>query len=56
MSSANGLSPLQLWMQGMLANYNSSNRVADEMYGIQPNDYVSEQPMHMLPQGLATCS
>lgn len=40
MSSANGLSPLQLWMRGMLANYNSGHQITQEMYGNQP-DYVS---------------
>lgn len=41
MSSANGLSPRQLWVQGMLRNYNSGYRVTDEIYGDQADDYVS---------------
>lgn len=43
MSSASGLSPLQLWQRGMLANYHSGHRVAEEIYGNhQQDDYVSE--------------
>lgn len=41
MSSTNGLSPWQLWMQGMLRNYNSGHRVTDEIYGDQADNYVS---------------
>ena len=41
MSSNNGLSPRQLWMQGMLRNYNSGHRVTNEIYGDQADDYVS---------------
>ena len=38
MSSANGLSPLQLWIQGMLQ---SNHRVTEEIYGDQADSYVS---------------
>lgn len=40
MSSARGLSPQQMWVQGMLNNSNSGYRVTEEMYG--NNDYVSK--------------
>ena len=33
MSSVRGLSPRQLWMQGMLGNYHSGHRVTEEIYG-----------------------
>ena len=32
MSSLHGLSPRQLWMQGMLRNYDSGHRVTEELY------------------------
>ena len=40
-SLASGLSPLQLWMQGMLHNYHSGHRITEEIYGNQADGYVS---------------
>ena len=39
MSSNNGLSPQQLWVQGMLMNYHSGHSETEELYGNL--DYVS---------------
>ena len=41
MSSANGLSPRQLWMQGPLQHYNSGHTITEEIYGDQADNYVS---------------
>ena len=41
MSSANGLSPRQLWTQGLLQGYNSRRSVTEEIYGDQADNYVS---------------
>lgn len=41
MSSQNGLSPRQLWMQGMLQHYNSGHTITEEVYGGQADNYVS---------------
>ncbi len=32
LNSAHGMSPLQLWMHGMLTNYNSGRQVTEELY------------------------
>lgn len=53
MSSANGLSPLQLWMQGMLTKYHSGLRITEEMFHNEVTDYVSfmmilSRPLHII--------
>ena len=37
--SAQDMSPLQVWMHGMLSNYNSGHRITEELY--HQEDYVS---------------
>ena len=37
-----GLSPRQLWLQGLLMNYDSGHRITEEVYhGAQADNYVS---------------
>lgn len=41
MSSERGLTPFQLWTQGMLSDFHSGRRVTNELY--HEEDYVSRQ-------------
>lgn len=47
MSSARGMSPLQLWVHGMLSNYSSGHQVTEELYHSE-DSLVSNIVIHAL--------